>query len=138
MPTIMAPVDGYIKIIIPPWGEAPLKIRAQWVGCILPINAVHNVVNFGALTGKNFGGLVYSVDQSEALQILREKDANAEMWWHSKGYPMPNHNFCFRVEEAEIVAILTKTIQVYDVVEMFTGLLEVGVGADDHPANMQG
>ena len=121
-----------------PSGEAPLEIRAKWFGLVLPINAIHNWANLGALSGKNHGGIVYSVPQEEALAILSKKCSNAALWWSLNGYPKSGHNFCFQIDEAEIVGVLNEELPVVDVVKMFTGILEVGVGAHDHFAITQG
>jgi len=76
-----------IRIIGVPPGEAPLEIREQWIGLILPLAdgqpCAWETKGFGVLTGtinpeQTIGFAVYP---HEAMAALREKSPEAAAWW---------------------------------------------------------
>ena len=128
------------KAICIPAGEAPLHIRKKWIGCgELPVSAIHNNGGItGVLTGKqsrDHDGIVYSVDQEEAIEILSQTYPEAAAWWNDHGYPKKDQNFCFRQDEIEEVGQFEEIIPQ---VKVFFGTLEEGVGAEDNLRNTAG
>jgi hypothetical protein len=71
-----------IRIIATPLGQAPLWVREQWVGLVIPL-AEHTVsgIQMGVNGGRpeNQGG--YTVNTPEAIQQLRKKSTEASNWW---------------------------------------------------------
>jgi len=84
-----------IKIIAVPSGEAPLEVREQWVGLVLPVDPSYEALGrigfIGVLGGppdqENMGG--YPVKTQEAIRLLEEKSPEAARWWRS----LPHLNF---------------------------------------------
>lgn len=78
-----------IKIIAVPPGQAPLEVRQQWVGMILPVveELPSDTVEMGVLGGKpeNSGG--YPVETTVAIQELEKKSPEAANWWKSHVNP---------------------------------------------------
>jgi hypothetical protein len=76
-----------IRIIAVPPGEAPLEIREQWVGLILPLAGgepcAWQMQTLGVLTGEleEEETIGYAVDFDEALSALAEKSPAAAKWW---------------------------------------------------------
>ena len=76
-----------IRIIGVPPGEAPLEIRQQWVGLILPLAGgepcAWQLQTMGVLTGilEEDETIGYAVDFSEAVTALAEKSPAAARWW---------------------------------------------------------
>lgn len=78
-----------IKIMAVPPGEAPEKVRKEWVGVEIPLLYEQNPKGFcsGVMGGKpdsqNIGG--YRVDVEEAIDALRKKNTFAAEiaanWW---------------------------------------------------------
>ncbi len=78
-----------IKIVAVPPGQAPLEIRQQWVGIILPVaeNLPPNTFEMGVFGGKceNSGG--YPVEIKVAIRELEKKSPEAADWWRSNTNP---------------------------------------------------
>jgi hypothetical protein len=78
-----------IRIIAIPPGEAPLEIREQWVGLILPLvedeACAWEMETFGILTGKieSETTIGYAVGLHEAMAALGEKSPEAVAWWRT-------------------------------------------------------
>lgn len=76
-----------IKIVATPAGQAPLWVREQWVGLVLPVDekVLFPVPQTGVLGGapepSNLGG--YPVVTTEALRELREHNLEAAAWWEA-------------------------------------------------------
>lgn len=106
-------VQGYIRIIKIPAGEAPLSIRRAWVGLILPCDPICGFPTSGgergALTGKESSHNRYgfSVLQEDAIEILEWASTEVAKWWWEHGYPKPDQYFGFAEDEAEIVGGVT-------------------------------
>jgi hypothetical protein len=76
-----------IRIIAPPPGEAPDRIRAAWVGCVLPLFATTD----DPKVGKKGTGVVsgeredrpegFAVRVTEAVSALERHNAEAARWW---------------------------------------------------------
>lgn len=116
-------VKGNIKVLLVPDGDAPEWVRRAWVDVVLPVRAVE--------------GNEYLVDQMLAICALglqSKHDSIKEVlnWWKGEGHPIPGHHFCFDESEVEIVG---KLEDMTTHLRVFAGILEVGVGAHDHPEN---
>ncbi len=78
-----------IKIISVPPGQAPLEIREQWVGLVLPIaeDAPERGIEIGVLGGKteNTGG--YKVKTETAIIELEKQSPDAANWWRQHVNP---------------------------------------------------
>lgn len=88
---------GYIRITSVPPGEAPLAVREQWVGLILPLAkpGLRNSASFGVLSGpKTAEGALsavrsgnvkrtigYYVFGAAAVEILSKSSPAAARWW---------------------------------------------------------
>lgn len=76
-----------IKIVATPAGQAPLWVREQWVGLVLPVDEkeLFPVPQTGVLGGipspENLGG--YPVETTEAIRLLGEKSQEAAAWWEA-------------------------------------------------------
>jgi hypothetical protein len=73
---------SFIRIISIPPGEAPERVRKEWVGLELPLSEnVPPGVEVGALGGppENSGG--YPVDTAIAMKALRVRSRAAAEWW---------------------------------------------------------
>lgn len=75
-----------IRIIAVPPGQAPQRIREQWVGVEIPvIEQPPPGQQFGVLGGKpdprNARG--YLVGTDEAIQALSKKSSEAAAWWRA-------------------------------------------------------
>ncbi len=71
--------------------------------------------------------------QELAIAILEKHDIDAAHWWRNQGFLLPGCDFSIQLDEAKVVGRL-KNIVLKEV-RQFVGLLEVGVGAHDYPAN---
>ena len=95
-----------IKIIATPPGQAPLKVRQQWIGMILPVseNLPKDTVEMGVLGGKpeNSGG--YPVETAVAIQELEKKSPEAANWWKSHVNPAWMPRLFFWREVCELVS----------------------------------
>ena len=73
------------KIIDIPNGEAPLWVRKEWVGMILPIaeNPPLNPCYIGVLGGTvtDSGEKYYPVEIETAICLLEEERLEASKWW---------------------------------------------------------
>ncbi len=126
-------VTGRMIITSVPSGEAPLEVRKAWVGLEMPINCIHDFGCLGVLTGKPSEGQIrYWVSQDEALQILNKVHPDAATWWYQHGYPHFGNSFGFLENEIRVFGDPQELPREY---RQFLGLLEVGVGASDHPSN---
>jgi len=77
-----------IKIIAIPNGEAPLWVRQQWVGLILPIaeNLPSDAVEVGVLGRKLENSTTtrgYPVETWIAVEKLKIKSVQAGIWWNT-------------------------------------------------------
>jgi len=117
---------GRVKIIKTPAGEAPLELRAAWVGTILPcyphLGYLSGGSEHGILTGEksvdNRRGVI--VPQDRAIAVLAEHDSTAAAQWKNYGFPQPEENFFFGEDELEIVSGVTPApVRVFD--DMETG-----------------
>ena len=76
-----------IRIIAVPPGEAPLEIREQWVGLILPLAdgmpGTWQLQTTGVITGElsDEETIGYAVEFSEAMAALAETAPDAVKWW---------------------------------------------------------
>jgi|SRR5271168_858849 len=126
-------IEGSVRITKTPDGEAPLNIRKEWVGVTLPVVAITNTKGRGVLSHKETDSeVVYLVYQDLAIKALAAKSKEAARWWRRQRFPQRGQYFSFKVSQTEVVGTL-KEIPI--VRRQFLGLLEVGVGAHDHPAN---
>ena len=80
--------EAQIRIVGVPAGEAPLSIREQWVGLVLPLahgeTGPSRLVTSGVLTGTvadEAGSLGYVVEIEEAMRVLAQKAPQAAAWW---------------------------------------------------------
>lgn len=86
---MVAYAQAKISIIGVPPGEAPLEIREQWVGLILPLAGgmpwAWEVQTAGVLTGTadEEETIGYAVDTHEAMVVLAERSQEAVDWWRS-------------------------------------------------------
>lgn len=124
-------VKGEIRITEIPDGEAPLHIRENWVGLVLPVFATTEIKSESVLTHEETAREpVYMIPQDSAIDILGTTSPEAAAWWRDIGFPQDGGYFCFKISQAEVVGILREAP-----IHLFHGLLEVGVGAHDHPLN---
>jgi hypothetical protein len=81
------PENAHIRILSVPAGEAPLHVRAEWVGLVLPLAPgrpklvkAHGV---GVCSGKPIEGTLirYVVLVEDAIARLEEKAPEAAAWW---------------------------------------------------------
>jgi len=128
---------GNIKIIHLPDGEAPRWVREQSVGLILPVAGLTTDPSIGVKTKKLSDATEsrYMVSQRDFLAALRWKSRIAAEWYKDHGFPQnADATFGFKIEHCQIIGSL---INRQPRVIQFVGLLEVGVGAHDHPANQR-
>ncbi len=87
----------YIRIINTPSGDAPERVRAAWVGLVLPlaVPGVHDVETVGVLSrpkrgfGSFFAHLAgrttkvqgYTVEAARSIEILATHSPAAANWW---------------------------------------------------------
>ena len=132
-------VTGQIKVVQIPDGEAPLWVRKSWVGLTLPVVATSNDNGYGVLSLKKSKGRCksFEVEQIDALDALRSQSMEAAQWFRNHGYPMDTKGvyFSFKASQVEVLEKLKEKRAPN--VRQFLGLLEVGVGAHDHPANIK-
>lgn len=117
----------HIRIVETPSGEAPARIRAAWVGVILPLADIAKPqpgvwITAGVL-GKDrglwariqrfFGILIveqptvgYVVDVIAAIDSLRAQSPSAAVWWerHTPHLLIPGKTFCFSTSCCEEVS----------------------------------
>ncbi len=117
---------GHVKIIKIPAGEAPLKIRAAWVGrtlrCYPHIGTCGETT--GVLTGEKTADERRGVSVPQILAIEELERHNPSFyvldWWRQHGFPQPGQNFFFGVDEIEIQSGVTEApMRVFD--DMETG-----------------
>lgn len=103
-----------VRIIKTPAGEAPLWVRKEWVGLLLPCDPYlgfpDNDGESGVITKKKAprARTGFSVSQEKAIMILEEHDPKAAQWWKSHGFPKKGQSFGFGEDEAEIVKGVTR------------------------------
>jgi len=127
-------VGGKIRITQTPDGEAPLLVREQWVGLILPIVGISNTMGKGVVTGKNSDSEpAYMVLQKQAIKRLAAESKMAAQWFTRRGFPQHSKAcFGFKISKTALIGTLKQRLN-----GQFVGLLEVGVGAHDHWANQR-
>lgn len=127
-------VEGNIRIIKVPEGEAPLQVRKKWIGLVLPVVAVssHDCREILSNTKVN-RGLHYTVPKDLAIVALEQQHPHAANWWKSHSPATEGSALAFYLDEAEVVGELKDLVP--KEMRHFVGLLEVGVGAHDHLAN---
>lgn len=109
----------YIRIINTPSGEAPEKVRAAWVGIVLPlaIFGVRDVATIGVLSlpktwlGSLYaylsGGMKraqgYTVKADRAIEILATHSPAAANWWRENAAAAirPGMYFLFPTESCQ-------------------------------------
>ncbi len=124
-------VEGKIEITAVPDGEAPLEIREQWVGLILPVVAITESIGMGVVTKSDTdSNPAYMVLQEYAISALSKKSDKAARWWKKHGFPQQGEYFGFKVSQTKVIGILKEEASRH-----FIGQLEVGSGAEDHPSN---
>ncbi|AIF45989.1 hypothetical protein [Dyella japonica] len=108
----------HIRVIAMPPGEAPERIRAAWIGVVLPLAETKGSqpgiwITQGVL-GKDRGllarikrllgmlvveqpSVAYAVDVLAAMESLRAHSPSAAMWWerHTPHLLVPGKRFCF-------------------------------------------
>ncbi len=99
---------SHVKIVRTPAGEAPLKIRREWLGLILPCDPVMGLPEGrerGAISGKPIRPRIgVSVLQSDAIAALeRACRHKAVRYWKKHGYPRYTEgDDCFGFAEGEV------------------------------------
>jgi hypothetical protein len=73
----------YVRIVRTPVGVAPLEIREQWIGLLLPLALPMRVKPAVAavLTHNKETTTGYLVNAEIAVQILATKSPDAAQWW---------------------------------------------------------
>lgn len=118
-------VPDLIEIIKLPHGEAPLHIRAKWIGCVFPTDRSTSgdaPLDVQGVQSRAYKGTVagFVVDQGTALQILAEHSVKAAEWFEARGYPRQDESFVFRTEDIQVVSYgppAAQKIQVWDDLE---------------------
>jgi hypothetical protein len=118
-----ATYTGRIKITSLPRGEAPEEVRAAWIELELPCLPVSGStlglasLEMRAATRNPIEErTAFFVPQDEALRILEAAHPAAARWWHEHGYPNPTEDFCFGVDEAEVInnSVRHQQVRVWD------------------------
>jgi len=126
-------VLGKVKIVRTPDGEAPVRVREEWVGVILPVIGMSASSGKGVISGKDTDDEpAYVVSQADAIAALEQKSRKAAGWWKDNGYPQNGGCFGFKVAQCKVVGKLAKPPR-----RQYVGILEVGVGAHDSWENVQ-
>ena len=106
-----------------PPGEAPLEVRAAWVGLVLPLvpgdRGPHRVWTQGVVTGpRTFLGYLWArllrrlkivngfrVDAAGAIQVLAQHNVVAAAWWrtHAPLAIQPGRILIFHAEACRLV-----------------------------------
>ena len=68
----------HIRIISRPSGEAPERVRDNWIGCELPFVGV---MDGAGVFSRMRGGSGYAVLYSEAIEELRKRNPEAAFYW---------------------------------------------------------
>ena len=128
-------VEGNIRVTKIPGGEAPLEVREKWVGLVLPVVGIssNDVQEVLSLKKTGFRGLHFWCLRSSRSLSLKNTISMRRIGGGTRGFPLPGCDFSIQLDEAEVVGRL-KNIVLKEV-RQFVGLLEVGVGAHDYPAN---
>ena len=120
------PLKGMIRVIRIPAGEDPEWVRKAWVGLALPLSAEYDEG--------------YAVKYDEALQIFRSANpeaaarlerGNSEIEALLMQGSRDNIMFVFKREDVEVIVKIELPIPI----RMQPGILEMGIGAHDNPAN---
>lgn len=122
-------VRGEIRITKIPAGEAPLWVREEWVGLVIPVGEICALELADGEPWQNDPRKKYIVPQAQALVILERKSPKAAVWFKEHGCSPPVGCFAFNLNEAETVGSLKE--RVAPNIRPFFGLLEEGVGAHD-------
>jgi hypothetical protein len=118
----VAMASQYIRIVATPPGEAPLWVRAKWVGLCLPVadsRSPREAYTSGVLSGprNRFLALVwrflgklsrqsgYPVYVSDAVRELEKTAPDAAAWWREEASRLlaPGRKFLFRTPYCEPV-----------------------------------
>lgn len=99
--------SGRIVIVSTPRGDAPLAIRRAWLNktipCYpyvgMPAGPVKDVISNRGTTIERLGVLV---PQNRALQVLRQYNRPAAIWWQEHGFPQLDGCFFFADDEYRI------------------------------------
>lgn len=106
-----------------PSGEAPLSVRQQWVGLVLPLAPAHARVRtaptFGVLTaprstlarlvgilrGQSVRKRGYAVESARAIEVLHSAHPEAAAWWRANAPHMlrPGRYFLFDEDSGHLV-----------------------------------
>ena len=93
-----------IRIIATPPGQAPLWVREEWIGLVIPL-AEHNVLGtqIGVNGGQpeNLGG--YKVRTSDAINQLKRKSTEASSWWEQSMHLPSIPQLVFAKDVCELV-----------------------------------
>jgi len=95
-----------ILITETPPGEAPLEVRQQWVGLILPVAEnvpPTRVFEVGVLGGEAIEPGGYPVETVVAIQELEKKSQAAAQWWKENIYPMIMPWLVFQKNYCELI-----------------------------------
>jgi hypothetical protein len=75
-------VNGMFRIVAVPEGAAPLSVRQEWVGLILPIDDITEGPAYDVLTKHAIDAQPgYNVQWEIAMAALGRKSPEAERWW---------------------------------------------------------
>jgi hypothetical protein len=94
-----------VRIIGVPSGEAPIEIRKEWVGLVLPLmpgrDDPYQLSGRGFLSGKASTEpmIGYLVSAHEAVEILASKAPDAATWWRTFARPYITPGKAFMFEE---------------------------------------
>lgn len=75
-----------IRIISLPAGEAPERVRQEWVGCEFPVVKAE-VFGFGIFSHKPSQNPGYAVRYQDAVSVLGEKNPEAATYWSALYHP---------------------------------------------------
>ncbi|TSD03369.1 MAG: hypothetical protein Athens071416_50 [Parcubacteria group bacterium Athens0714_16] len=99
---------GSIKVERAPTGK-PQWVKEAWVGLLLPISffddekrTAYNIVSKKSV--KKPKKSCFFVDQKTALDVLKNSNEEAYLWWKNKGYPKKDHYFSFWYYDVEFIA----------------------------------
>ena len=102
---------AHIRIVGIPPGEAPLSIRKEWVGLVLPLashdRSAYQVETCGVVSGvKSKGSTIgYLVHIEDALAVLAKTAPHAASWWrkHAGRLVAEGGNLIFHEHVCELV-----------------------------------
>jgi hypothetical protein len=105
------PPKRWIRIVAAPPGDAPLEIRAAWIGCVLQLlEGRDSPERSTTVTGVTSGrpedhGSGYVVPAPDAILALEQHDAKAARWWRKHAQQMlePGRLFVFSAAVCELM-----------------------------------